>query len=408
MSDVKEETREAGPPSIKLPMLSTTIYTVWAMRMKIALKVNKVWETIDPGNKNEDKNNMAIALLFQSIPEALTLQVGELDNAKAVWDAFKARHDGAERVRKARLKTLMAEFDRLKMKEDDTIDTFVGKLSEISSKSASHGEVIEESKIVKKFLKSLPRKKYIHIVAFLEQVLDLKVTSFEDIVGRLKAYEERICEEEDEQQDDQGKLMYDNSESNQTGYGSSGGARGRGRGGRSTWRGRGRSRFGNFQSQRDAYRQGQGQDLSHITFFSCNKQGHYASECPDKQGLKLQETIENKTEETQEADELMMHEVVYLNEQNVNPSVFDTSLDTTNVWYLENGASNHMSGNIMFFVTLDETITGKVRFGDDSRIDIRGKGSIQFVFKGGEKKILGNVYYIHGLKSNIVSLGQAT
>ena len=104
----------------------------------------------------------------------------------------------------------------------------------------------------------------------------------------------------------------------------------------------------------------------------------------------------------------MMHEVVYLNEQNVNPSVFDTSLDTTNVWYLENGASNHMSGNIMFFVTLDETITGKVRFGDDSRIDIRGKGSIQFVFKGGEKKILGNVYYIHGLKSNIVSLGQAT
>lgn len=35
-------------------------------------------------------------------------------------------------------------------------------------------------------------------------------------------------------------------------------------------------------------------------------------------------------------------------------------------------------------------------------------GSIQFVFKGGEKKILGNVYYIMGLKNNIVSLGQAT
>lgn len=61
------------------------------------------------------------------------MQVGDLDTAKAVWDAIKARHVGAERVREARLETLMAEFDRLKIKESDTIDTFVGKLSEISS-----------------------------------------------------------------------------------------------------------------------------------------------------------------------------------------------------------------------------------------------------------------------------------
>ena len=80
MSDVKEEdamtVKETGPSSIKFPMLSSTNYTVWAMKMKIALKVNKVWEAIDPGNKVEAKNNMAIALIFQSIPEALTLQVG--------------------------------------------------------------------------------------------------------------------------------------------------------------------------------------------------------------------------------------------------------------------------------------------------------------------------------------------
>lgn len=79
----------------------------------------------------------------------------------------------------------MAEFDRLKMKENDTIDDFAGKLSEISTKSASLGENIAEPKIVKKFLKSLPRKKYIHIIAALEQFMDLKKTTFEDIVGRL-------------------------------------------------------------------------------------------------------------------------------------------------------------------------------------------------------------------------------
>ena len=124
---------------------------------------------------------------------------------------------GADRVKEARLQTLMAEFDRLKMKDNDTIDNFVGKLSEIASKSSALGENIEETKLVKKFLSSLPRKKYIHIVASLEQVLDLKTTSFEDIIGRLKAYEERVCEEEEEDvQENQSKLMYANMEMSQS------------------------------------------------------------------------------------------------------------------------------------------------------------------------------------------------
>lgn len=141
MGEVKEvielSNKDAGSTTIKFPVLNSTNYTVWEMRMKIAIKVNKFWEAIDPVSEAEDKNNMAIALLFQSIPEALTLQVGDLDTTKSVWDAIKARHVGAERVHEARLQTLMAEFDRLKMKDGDTIDMFVGKLSEISSKFAS-------------------------------------------------------------------------------------------------------------------------------------------------------------------------------------------------------------------------------------------------------------------------------
>lgn len=53
-----------------------------------------------------------------------------------MWDAIKARHVGANRVREARLQTLMTEFDRMKIRGTDKIDDFVGKISEIASKEA--------------------------------------------------------------------------------------------------------------------------------------------------------------------------------------------------------------------------------------------------------------------------------
>ena len=165
-----------------------------------------------------------------------------MDNANKVWEAIKAMHMGADRVKEARLQTLMSDFERLKMKDTDTIDDFVGKISEIASKSSSLGENIEESKLVRKFPSSLPRKKYIHIVASLEKVLDLKTISFEDNIGCLKAYEERVGEDEEDKQETQSKLLYSNMEGQQTQRSYNGDFRNKRRGGRFYNRGRGRGR----------------------------------------------------------------------------------------------------------------------------------------------------------------------
>lgn len=119
--------------------------------------------------------------------------------------------------------------------------------------------------------------------------------------------------------------------------------------------------------------------------FRCDKLGHFAQSCPDRL-LKLQETQEAETETTHEADELMVNEVVYLNEGKIIPSKLVQQTGSDNLWYLDNGASNHMTGNLGYFSDIDRRISGKVRFGDDSRIDITGKGTIMFVNKSGEKK----------------------
>lgn len=71
------------------------------------------------------------------------LTSGELDTAKKVWEAIKARHMGANRIREAHLQTLMGEFNHLRLEDTYKLDDFVGKLSEILSKSAALGDKID-------------------------------------------------------------------------------------------------------------------------------------------------------------------------------------------------------------------------------------------------------------------------
>lgn len=69
--------REGDIASIKCPMLTSSNYTVWSMRMRILLRVHEVWEIVETASDNSKKNDMAIALLFQAISESMVLQVGK-------------------------------------------------------------------------------------------------------------------------------------------------------------------------------------------------------------------------------------------------------------------------------------------------------------------------------------------
>lgn len=65
-----------------------------------------------------------------------------------------------------------------------------------------------------------------------------------------------------------------------------------------------------------------------------------------------------------------------------------------------------MTGNHEWFTKLDQTTVGRVRFGDDSKVEIKGRGSVILEGKSGQQRVLTDVYYIPSLKSNIISLGQ--
>lgn len=67
---------------------------MWAI-----FNVHMMWEAIYPGvNGDAKKNNIAIALLFQAIPEEKTLLIGNLATTMEMWDVLKTHHLGADRI----------------------------------------------------------------------------------------------------------------------------------------------------------------------------------------------------------------------------------------------------------------------------------------------------------------------
>ena len=59
----------------------------------------------------------------------------------------------------------------------------------------------------------------------------------------------------------------------------------------------------------------------------------------------------------------------------------DTNGGQENIWNLDKGACNHVSGNRNMFVELNESVNGSAAFEDDSKVPIKGKCNIFFVQK---------------------------
>nr|AAU90089.1 putative polyprotein [Oryza sativa Japonica Group] len=80
--------------------------------------------------------------------------------------------------------------------------------------------------------------------------------------------------------------------------------------------------------------------------------------------------------------------------------------DNTTEWFLDTGATNHMTGSRSAFADLDTGVVGTVKFGDGSVVDIRGRGTVLFQCKNGDHRSLEAVYFIPKLCKNIISIGR--
>lgn len=80
--------------------------------------------------------------------------------------------------------------------------------------------------------------------------------------------------------------------------------------------------------------------------------------------------------------------------------------ESDNIWYLDSGCSNHMTGDRKKFVQLDDKVSSQVKLGDGKLQNVEGKGVIVVYTKGGNKRLISDVLYVPGLTQNLLSVGQ--
>ena len=100
---------------------------------------------------------------------------------------METMYEGTKKVKNTKLQMLTTHFEELKMSEDEPFNSFYGKLNEIVIGKLNLGEKTDESKVVRKILRSLLESFHAK-VATIEESKDLDEIKVQELIGLLQTY----------------------------------------------------------------------------------------------------------------------------------------------------------------------------------------------------------------------------
>ena len=101
-------------------------------------------------------NSKALNAIFCGVSPNEFHMISHITVAKEAWEILETTYEGTKKVKDTKLQMLTTKFKELKMGDDDSFDSFYGKLNEIVISKLNLGEKIEDAKVVRKILRSLP------------------------------------------------------------------------------------------------------------------------------------------------------------------------------------------------------------------------------------------------------------
>ena len=122
--------------------------------------------------------------LFSAVTNEEFKKISSIEIDKEAWTILQTTHEGTKVVKDSKLQRLTTSFEEIKMEEDESFDKFYAKLKDIVNSAFNLGKTIFEPKIVRKVLKSLPKRFHAKIMA-IEESKDIDKIPLTELVGNL-------------------------------------------------------------------------------------------------------------------------------------------------------------------------------------------------------------------------------
>ena len=129
-------------------------------------------------------NRKALNAIFCGVSPDEFHRISHITIAKETWEILETTYEGTKKVKDTKLQMLTTQFDELKMSEDESFDSFYSELNEVVVSKFNLGEKTEDSKIVRKILRSLPKSFWAKVTA-IEESKDLDDIKVQEQIGSL-------------------------------------------------------------------------------------------------------------------------------------------------------------------------------------------------------------------------------
>ena len=180
-------------------------YAFWKVRMRAFLCIidESVWDSVENGwtrlkatKSTWDKvvlaaanaNSKALNAIFCGVSPDEFHRISHVSIANEAWQILETTYEGTKKVKDTKLQMLTTRFEELKMSEDESFNSFYGKLSEVVFEKLNLGEKTKDSKIVRKILRSLPESFQARVTA-IEESKDHEEIKVHELVDSLQTYE---------------------------------------------------------------------------------------------------------------------------------------------------------------------------------------------------------------------------
>lgn len=353
----------------KIDKLTGGNYHTWKFQMKMSLIGRNLWEIVtgdeveDPEASDQDRKkfkrrqNQALASICLSVSTENQIYVRSAESAEEAWNSLQQHFEKKSLAHKIfyRRKLYAA-----KMEKGASMINHVNYIKTLAEHLEAVGDPIQEKDLVIILISSLSEE-YAHLITALETIADERLTW--DYVRDRVVYEHEKLQSasaEVKQEKCDNALLTSNP-----------------------------------QSQRKPF------NPRDKKCFYCHQKGHFAKNCfKKKSDQKKSESANNVEAEDQKSEEL--------NEIALAVSPGPTKEPNTNDWWIDSGASRHMTPNKRFYSNFIKFKTPtQVNLADDKSVFAYGKGDIRIEVFDGSKKYdlsLKDVLYVPRIKKQLLSI----